>query len=243
MASFLPLELRDYADQVVEVAGKAFTVKELVYVNQEDFYSTGGLVPDSNGLIAANSQFRLWQTPIGSAGQGFTAPMTVSETNNTQGSRFGGNELLLVYSVGFEFAVLTSVSSLIPTTDRLFDQDIRNLGMGLSWSLQIGSGISRVQGVLGQYPYGAGAYIGAATAIDTDLTTLTTAVYAAQNGGPNVPARKRSSLLAFPPNIEININVQNGSAIQLDDTAATWGSKVLAVRGNMRAFRFTVPVG
>ena len=243
MANFLPLELRDYADQVIEVAGKAFTVKDLVYVNQEDFYSTCGFVPDSNGLLAANSQSRLWQAPIGSAGQGFTTPLTVSETNNTVGSRFGGNELLLTYAVGFEFAVLTSASNLIPTTDRLFDQDIRNLGMGLSWSLQIGSGISRVQGVLGQFPYGAGAYIGAATAIDSDLTALTTAVYAAQNGGPNVPARKRSSLLVFPPNIDINITIANGTAIQLDDTAGTWGSKVIAVRGNMRAFRFTVPVG
>lgn len=242
MASFLPLELRDYADQVIEVAGKAFTVKDLVYVNQEDFYSTGCFTPSSAGVIAANSNIRMWQTPVNSAGQGFTAPLTLSETNNTVGSRFGGNELLLVYSVGYEFATATSAANPAPLTQRLLDSDVKNLGLNLFWSLQIGSGISRVQGVLGQYPYGAGAYIGAATAAAADVDQV---AYAAQNGGPNVPARKRSSLLAFPPNIDININIGNGSAITLVDLpSSSWdGTKVLTVRGNMRAFRFTVPVG
>ena len=242
MASFLPLELRDYADQVIEVAGKAFTVKELVYVNQEDFYSTCAFVPNGTGIIAANSQQRLWQTPVNSAGQGFTGALTTSETNNTVGSRFGGNELLLTYAVGFEFYVATSVSDPAPVNQRLLDTDVKSLGMGFTWSLQIGSGISRIQGVLGQYPYGAGVYIGAGTAIATNVDPI---AFAAQNGGPNVPVRKRSSLLAFPPNIDLNITIANGSAIQLSDLPdSNWNNaKVLAVRGNMRSFRFTVPVG
>jgi len=242
MDKFVPLELQEYANQVINVGGNDFTVKDLTYISQEDIFSTSCVVPGSTGLVAANSTVRMWQTQIGQSGQGFTQPLTKSDTNNTWGVRFGGNEMLLVPSFAFDFYVVTSAANSAPLAQRLTDLDIRNLGLSFNWSLQIGSGNERVQGMLLQYPFGSGAYIGAA--IGDSASGQSPTVFAAQNGGPNVPARRRSTLTVIPPSIDLNITLSTGVGIQLVDTPESWdGTKAIAIRGNMRAFRFTVPVG
>lgn len=246
-------ELAPYADQIVSVAGKTLATNQIMYASQEDLWSTCGfgLV---GGALPANSNQRVYQLQAGETGQGFTVGLSTSETNSPWGSRAQGNETYLAYGIGFEFYSTTGVGSLAPIALASIT-DVQLLAMNLFWTLQVGGGPERAMGLLGQYPYGAGAFAGATatglinaglpvdapavgTAVANNLTLFRDA--GAQNGGPNVPMRKRAAFLPFPPNIDLIIRIQSGSsALNLGPQFV--GTEAIAVKAYMRGFRVTLP--
>lgn len=244
-------DLAPYAQQVVSVAGKTIATNQILYASQEDLWSTCGL-PLVGGNVPANAEQRLYQLEAGQTGQGFTVGLSQAETNSPWGSRAQGNETYLCYSIGFEFYSTTGVGSLAPVPISSIT-DIQTLGQNLFWTLQMGGGPERAMGLLGQYPWGAGAY--AASVYGVDATTpqvpgsVTTSAGAvstgfrdggAQNGGPNVPQRKRATFLPFPPNIDVIIKIKSGSSA-LNLGPQFTGTEVIAVKACMRGFRVTLP--
>lgn len=246
--AMLPLGLQPYADQVISVAGKTIAVRDLVYVSQEDLFSAGYAAVASNA-VAANTSVRLFQIKPGETGQGWTAGVDAAVTNNENGDRFQGNEIYLATGIGFEFMASTGATSFqfLPLTSI---RDVQTVGNTFQWSLQIGSGPSRVKGKLAQYPYGAGGYaVGTITAATGGTLSNTADNYTgagAQNGGPNVPMRKFDSPLVFPPNIDVKISVANGAAASLvtsliGTAAGTSAVGGLVIIGYLRGFRMTLP--
>ncbi len=61
--------------------------KNLFRYGEQTVYSTQMHQPGAGGLAIANSQFRLFTTPLGQVGQGFTNALTISETNQKEGGR------------------------------------------------------------------------------------------------------------------------------------------------------------
>ena len=243
-------ELAPYAQQVVSVAGKTIATNQILYASQEDLWSTCGL-PLVGGNVPANAEQRLYQLEAGQTGQGFTVGLSQAETNSPWGSRAQGNETYLCYSIGFEFYSTTGVGSLAPVPISSIT-DIQTLGQNLLWTLQMGGGPERAMGLLGQYPWGAGAYAASTFAVavaDPQIPVVGTAVAnatngfrdgGAQNGGPNVPQRKRATFLPFPPNIDVIIKIKSGSsALNLGPQFS--GTEAIAVKACMRGFRVTLP--
>ena len=242
-------ELAPYANQVLSVAGKTVATNQILYASQEDLWSTCGIVL-AGGNVPANVEQRLYQLEAGQTGQGFTVGLSQAETNSPWGSRAQGNETYLCYSIGFEFYATSGVGSLAPIPISSVT-DIATLGQNLFWSLQMGGGPERAMGLLGQYPWGAGAYAASSMAIDSaipQVPIVTTAAAVAtgfrdggaQNGGPNVPQRKRATFLPFPPNIDVIIKIKSGSSA-LNLSGQFVGTEAIAVKACMRGFRVTLP--
>ena len=220
-------EFREYADQIISVAGKTLTTDQLIYASKEDLYSTC-LFPLNLGKIPANSQQQVHRVPFGQAGQGFTNALTFSETNNPWGSRAQGNEAYIAFGVGFDFYATSGAGSFDPIP--LQDLNDLALAQDLDWGLQIGGGPFRVQGLLGRFPYGSGLY---AAGIDAAGNA------GPQNGGPNVPVRKQATPLVFSPNIDTLITIGVGGGAL--GTFVQAGANAIAVRCYLTGFRITLP--
>lgn len=233
MASFLPPELRDFAQLPLSVAGKTIALGDLVYASQEDRWSTSGFAITTTA-IAANSKQRFFQINIGEAGQGFTVAATESETNNENGARFQGNEVYIATGCGFDFYSTSGLSSLqaVPISNA---DDVTELAKQFYWTHKVGAGPERKIGSLDQWPYGGGVY--SASAVQQTTAAATVLSQAVSNGGPNCPIRKFAMPMVFPPNIEVVLNLAIGTSVS---GLVTTGA--IAIRSYMRGYRFTLPV-
>ncbi len=76
-------------------------------IRQRHFWSKYRFTPDANGFIASG-EFDLFQTPVGQAGQGFTAPLTLLETNWPSANRVPDNQNFEITELGITANVTTT---------------------------------------------------------------------------------------------------------------------------------------
>lgn len=252
--SYLAPGLAAYADQIISVAGKTLAVKDLVYSSQEDIYGVCAFAKTA-GVVNANQSQEMFSLKPGDIGQGFTVAATLSETNNTNGTKFQGNELYLATGIGFDWYMAKSAADPTPlvlgyqdvltasATNPLTSWDMKALGFNFFVSVLIGSGTERVYGNIGQYPIGSQTFDGgiAAGSGDGGSFQFASKMYEVSpaNGGPNCPMRDLTSPLVFPPNIDFHIYVANKTAVDVLNNSST---PVVACRGVLRGFRMTLPV-
>jgi len=92
------------ARKVLET-GQRFT--RFDQIRQRHFWSKYRFTPDANGFIASG-EFDLFQTPVGQAGQGYTTPLTLLETNWPSANRVPDNQNFEITEIGVSCQVQTS---------------------------------------------------------------------------------------------------------------------------------------
>ena len=243
-------ELAPFASMIVD-QGRGVTVSDLAFASAEDRYSTCA-IPLAAGQMAANQTQKLFLNNIGETGQGWTAAMTVAETNNTSGARQPSNQVYIATHCGF-FMYSTvgvgtlaaegginysSVAGVRPHANQMI------LGLNSTWNLTIGDGIKRTLGTVLEYPAGAGVYGEIACSTNGVTPAAGNAIYAeyAQNGTPtdgSCGKRKLPIPVIFPPNISVDIEVQTGAATL--SLTAPIPAAAIAYRQTFNGFRMTLP--
>jgi hypothetical protein len=242
-------ELRPFADMMID-QGRGVTVSDLTFASAEDRYSTS-YIPLTNGTSAggtsvtlpAGSVVKFMQKNIGEAGQGFTAALTVGETNNTNGDRQPSNQVYIATHLGFKVYGTARASSLDEIT--IEDQaTMAKICGNTTWSLTVGDGIKRTLGTVLEYPAGSGP---------TGFVALssTTAVLSsfANNGAADCEQKRKLPIpIVFPPNIQVDLELKTGAAQTFNNNvlAATsvngqGGFGGIAFKATFKGFRMTMP--
>jgi len=226
-------ELAPYADMVVD-QGRGVTIQDLTFASMEDYWSTGAIAA-SSGELTSNSTVELFTKNIGESGQGFTAALTSSETNNKNGNRQPSNEVYIGLAAGFQVYYTSGVGSLDPEFF-IQPEDIGKIGLATSWTLTVGNSIERRLGTVLEYPAGSGPY---ADLAGYGGATPNAAVGAAVNGAPWCGKRKLAIPVVFPPNIQVALKLEVGSGSGA--LAALSGTEAICFRMTFRGFRMTLP--
>jgi hypothetical protein len=251
-SSMLFSELAPFLDLPIDQTS-GMKIGDLAFASAEDKWSTCFL-PIASSAIAAGSTAALFQTDIGQSGQGSQgANLTISETNLKGGLRQPANQVYVATHLGFSFYFTnTSATAIVPIPMNNV-ATIHALGLGLTWFLNVGDMIQRTLGTLGEYPAGSGAF---GNVFANGSTSAGTSGWGT-NGDPGEDKRALRVPIVFPPNINVEIGIQSGTAITLYDNlgaltglspAAVFpafdvsvGGKV-GVRATFSGFRMTVPV-
>jgi len=237
-------DLAPFASMIID-QGRGVTVSDLAFASAQDYWSTGVVAIDSStaGQVNANSEAQLFSAQIGEQGQGFTANLTRSQTNNVAGSRMASNQVYIGLKTGFHCYHLDAVNDLDAVKLVTRPQDLYAIMSNFVWSLNVGDGIKRDIGALVDFPAGAGVYasnIGASVTAATAAAGVPTS-QGVQNGGPNVEMRKLPLPVIFPPNIKVDIRVQCGNEFTLIDTGFWATSDGIAIKQTFRGYMMTLP--
>jgi hypothetical protein len=199
-----------------------------------------------NYVLAGNSEVQLFSKNIGETGQGFTAALTIAETNNVNGDRMPANQVYIGLKAGFQVYVTSSAASLDPFPI-LSQFGMYKIANSTVWSLNIGDGIKRFIGTVAQYPAGCGPW---APSWEMDTTGLgaaagaflgTNGVGYANNGAPFASELRSLPLpVIFPPNIKTDIRLLTGTAVTLtaDDCVTAYA---ICYRMTFRGYMMTLP--
>ena len=237
-------DLAPYASMIVD-QGKGVTVSDLAFASAQDYWSTCAVAVNGStaGLIDANSEENLFEKKIGDTGQGFTAALTISQTNNVNGDRMPANQVYVGLKAGFNLYHLNDVGTL--SAYKLFDvpQDLAAVADNFCWSLNVGDGIKREIGSLLSFPHGCGVDSGTQgqfiTAAGAGAGIPNT--QGAQNGGPLVEMRKLPLPVIFPPNIKVAITAKCGNTFTLTSTTFWAVSDAVAIEMTFRGYMMTLP--
>ena len=260
-------ELAPYAKMVV-VPG--VTVGNLTYSNQQDLYSTAAFTA-TNGLIAANQTIQFYNGALGESAitQGYAGGiLSLSQTN----SKFArgqapANQVYIATHAGFQLSQISTrdlgvahresllvglteteaINGVVPDAN-----DVFSVANNFSWNLTIGRGITRNIGTLQEYPApGVWAFqdIGTPSAAAGDplaRTNLASNVFA-QLGTPLACLKKLEVPIIFPPLVNVSIEAQCGSFIQLQQVVSSAalgaGDINVQIKMIMRGYLMTMPVG
>jgi hypothetical protein len=241
-------ELKPFASMVID-QGRGVTVSDLAFASAEDRYSTAAIAL-STLTLPANSSVKLFQKNIGETGQGFTGALTVAETNNTSGDRMPSNQVYIGTHVGFQvYAKAVANVNVVPIVN---PHSMYQICAGTVWNLTVGDGIKRSIGTVMEYPAGSGIDGMYATAGSTGINATTMAVRGwANNGWGGKAKRKLPIPIVWPPNVQVDIELQTGAAqVLLDNfsasgeaaaTSPTISGIAIAYRMTFRGFRMTLP--
>jgi hypothetical protein len=224
---------------------------QLQYVNQQDLYSEGLISSGATGIVARNASCRLFQAALNqpAAAQGFAAgTMHLGLTNSKfQLGQAPANQVFVALYAGFSIYQADDDQSGGGALTLLSKNDLFAVAQQLSWQLNIGRGISRTIGSLGEWPAGTGVY-----ASEADLTTAippasptAAQVSGAQLGGPNSKFRKLQTPIVFPPLVPVEIDILNGSPFTLSAAGGGLGTQQyhLRIRMTLQGTLMTLPVG
>ncbi len=250
-------ELAPFAKMIV-VPG--VTVGKLQYANATDLYSTGTFASSAVGVVAANTEVKLFNGALGdqAATQGYTAGnMTLSQTNSKfPKGQAPANQAFVAISAGYQ---LTSISSQDLTTSPIVSNlgstatgnlssganpaqlgsasDVFSVAQNFSWDLTVGRGITRTIGPLSEY-----CAPSAAAAMSDDVSSAAGPVGAISTslGNPTTCLKRLEVPIIFPPLVNVTISAKNGSPFQLLDSAAATNVQIRLI---LRGFLMTMPVG
>lgn len=234
-------ELKPFANMIID-QGRGVTVSDLAFASAEDRYSTA-FIPLTALTLPTGSTVKLFQKNIGETGQGSgTFALTRSETNNTNGDRQPSNQVYIGTHLGFQLYAIDSTGlKVIPITKA---STVYKIAMSTVWNLTVGDGIKRTLGTVLEYPAGCGVdWVGASGAIAT---------YAglANNGWLGGSKRKLPIPIVFPPNVQVDIELETGTGGLISDNivsaSKTGGAGIfaggkIAYRATFRGFRMTLP--
>jgi hypothetical protein len=186
-------------------------------------YSTQLFAPGTN---LANSSSRLFATPLGAQGQGYSTSLTISETNLKEGGRIPSGQAYDVYGVATQVigatvdgSTVTQDLSFATAADVAILQNIVSNG-ALSWDFtQTKVNICPVMS--------AGAGGGLFGAVSTNAAAATTGAMNNGNGGIWM---YRKHPVALPGNTTFAVLLEFGSrAAQIPNSEATTGAAVRVV--------------
>jgi len=266
--SLTPEDLAAFAELAV-VPG--VTVGDLAYVQAMSLYSTGLIDTTVLNTLDRNSNLRVFQTPIGKAGQGYAASFlhTRSETNlDVDNFQMDGNEVFVGTHACWSICKRTNPGAAAAANQGATDENqvlipslhaVWALLSGLYWEVTVGDDITRNYGLLKDYPQGGGIYgvptlQSFAVTYDDTISGLAgrTAPVGAQNGMPSIYCSRPLALpIVAPPNISVKIEVKNGNAIQAPVTSSSTGASTnwmgmldyFQIRCVLEGYKFTMPVG
>lgn len=256
-------ELAPYAKMVV-VPG--VTVGNLTYSNQQDLYSTSVFSTGATGIIAANQQLQFFNGALGESAitQGYTGGiLSLSQTN----SKFArgqapANQVYIATHAGFQLSQISDTNlnnahresllvGLAETDSNV--SDVFSVANNFSWNLTIGRGITRSIGTFQEYPApGVWAFqddgVRDPGSIDPPVAPSNTGSNVfAQLGTPLACLKKLEVPIIFPPLVNVSIEAQCGSFIQLQQVinSAGLGAGAINVQVKMimRGYLMTMPVG
>jgi hypothetical protein len=237
-------DLAPFAQMVVDQS-RGVTVGDLAFASAQDFWSTGG-IPLATLTLNANSEVQLFSKNVGETGQGFTVPLTISETNNVNGDRMPSNQVYIGLKVGFQVYSTSAVTSLDPNMF-LSPKGVQKVTQAAAWSLNIGDGIKRFIGNVAQFPAGAGpwasswVYNTAGLIVAAAANLGTNGVSYSDNGAPFASELRSLPLpVIFPPNIRTDIRIQTGTAVTLTADDCLSGA-VICYRMTFRGYMMTLP--
>lgn len=186
-------------------------------------YSTQLFAP---GTALANSSSRLFATPLGAQGQGYSTSLTISETNLKEGGRIPSGQAYDVYGVATQVigatvdgSAVTQDLSFATAADVAILQNIVSNG-ALSWDFtQTKVNICPVMS--------AGAGGGLFGAVSTNAAAATTGAMNNGNGGIWM---YRKHPVALPGNTTFAVLLEFGSrAAAIPNSEATTGAAVRVV--------------
>jgi hypothetical protein len=252
-------ELRPFADMMID-QGRGVTVSDLTFASAEDRYSTAFIplvsssassptvgVAAANTTLPAGQTVKFMQKNIGEAGQGFTASLTVGETNNTNGDRQPSNQVYIATHLGFKIYGTLNAGSL----NEIQIQSQGAMGQiagNTTWALTVGDGIKRTLGTILEYPAGSGVTgfvaVGGPTVAGAALISSW-----ANNGSADCEQKRKLPIpIVFPPNIQVDLEIKTGAAQTFQNNASTTASVFggapyggIAFKATFKGFRMTMP--
>jgi len=241
-------ELKPFAGMIID-QGRGVTVSDLAFASAEDRYSTG-FIQLTTLVLPSSDTVKLFRTNIGGTGQGSgSLELTRAETNNTNGDRQPSNQVYIATHLGFQVYAISGTFVNIPIMN---PASIYKIGMSTVWNLTVGDGIKRTLGTVLEYPAGSGIDVKAAgTGAGAIITAAAPSFNAfSNNGWVGCNKRKLPIPIVFPPNVQVDIELETGSAQTLIDNAeqAGWGGGTasfeggkIAYKATFRGFRMTLP--
>lgn len=247
-------ELRPFADMMID-QGRGVTVSDLTFASAEDRYTTS-YIPLTiataglgNGLcvLPAGQTVKFMQKNIGEAGQGFTASLTVGETNNTNGDRQPSNQVYIATHLGFKIYGTAGAGSLNEITIQS-QAAMAQIAGNTTWALTVGDGIKRTLGTLIEYPAGSGVTgfvsVGGSSAAAPVLVSSW-----ANNGSADCEQKRKLPIpIVFPPNIQVDLELKTGAAQSFLNNSGTsnsvYGGQAyggIAFKATFKGFRMTMP--
>lgn len=229
-------QLSPYAGMTV-VPG--ITVGRLNYANQQTTFSDAVFTTSGLGAVGSNTELNFFRAAITEQSQGWTAGLTLGQTN----SKFSkgqppANQCLVATTFGVG-VYYVGTSALNPNNAQDItlpnSLDLFALLSNFSWDLQIGNGISRTIGSLMEYPDAGGVWNSQASTTNAATPVTQTG---AQNGIPACYNVKLPIPIIFPPLINVNISAKCGNAFTLSTGATT----NVVVRVSLGGFLMTMPV-
>jgi len=175
-----------------------------VFANEESLFSTC-FFPISTLTVAANTRRVLFSGKAGDFGvQGLpaAASLTSAQTNwNGNGTALSETEAFVARYVGFEIYIATGGSAATAGDFKgLFADPVafNQFAMQTTWEWKEANLVERNQGVLVDYPYGAGSY---STGVAAGATVAANSLVSAgvQNGGPLTPMRELAIPVIWKP--------------------------------------------
>jgi len=232
-------ELKPFAGMVID-QGRGVTVSDLAFASAEDRYSTA-FIGLSTLTLPARQAKKLFQKNIGETGQGSDIALTRGETNNTNGDRQPSNQVYIATQLGFQIYAVTQSTSLaaIPI---LNPTAMYAIGLNTVWNLTVGDGIKRTLGTVLEYPSGSGIDV----AMDGGSSPSIIHGFS-NNGWVGAAKRKLPIPIVFPPNVQVDIEVETGTAqVLVNNLGVTWGGLSysggsIAYKATFRGFRMTLP--
>lgn len=228
-------QLASYAAMTV-VPG--VTVGRLNYANQMDLFSDSVFTLSAGPTVAANTELPFYSVALTETGQGWTAGLTLSQTN----SRFSkgqppANQVFVATHMGFGVYYTGSTNpSVAQAWTMPTSRDLFALLQNFSWDLQIGRGVTRTIGSLGEYPDVGGAW---SVSRANDATGVITEFPGAQNGFPACHSVKLAIPIIFPPLINVGLLAKCGNTFAMQDAPALSN---IAIRSTLSGFLMTMPV-
>jgi hypothetical protein len=240
-------ELKPFASMVID-QGRGVTVSDLAFASAEDRYSTAFISLPLANVYPGSTTVKLFQKNIGEAGQGSgTLALTRGETNNTNGDRQPSNQVYIGTHLGFQVYAITTATT--PSLNNIKIQNPNTLFKicnNTVWNLTVGDGIKRTLGKLIDYPSGGGidGMIFSSTSCSAGaLPTMT-----ANNGWVGCAKRKLPIPVVFPPNVQVDIELETGAAQTLIDnvvdasvSAGSFSTGSIAIVACFKGFRMTLP--
>jgi hypothetical protein len=248
-------ELRPFADMMID-QGRGVTVSDLTFASAEDRYSTSfipctvGTAGLASGLITlpAGQTVKFMQKNIGESAQGFTAALTVGETNNTNGDRQPSNQVYIATHLGFKIYGTGGAGTLNEITIQS-QAAMAQIAGNTTWALTVGDGIKRTLGTLIEYPAGSGVtgYVALGGGTTAGATSFVSSW--ANNGSADCEQKRKLPIpIVFPPNIQVDLELKTGAAQSwLNNSGSTlsvFGGQVytgIAFKATFKGFRMTMP--
>jgi len=239
-------ELKPFAGMIID-QGRGVTVSDLAFASAEDRYSTA-FIQLSTLTLPASTTVKLFQNNIGETGQGSGSyVLTRAETNNTNGDRQPSNQVYIATHLGFQVYAITLGLEVIPITN---PNSLYSICNSTVWNLTVGDGIKRTLGSVLEYPAGSGVDTTLSSGVGSSVAVVAApSVAFSNNGWIGCAKRKLPIPIVFPPNVQVDIELETGGAQILIDNnnaisgvwATTFTTGKIAYKATFTGFRMTLP--